>query len=329
MASSSSAANATAAAKYWEYFQLQKEAITAMVAQSQDASQAVRELDSSLREAYIFLPPYDLKRFNNDLEELRALLQQKRGASKKQGFKFKSAVARPSNAVSTIVNTASPSSADLPVAEPTYNGVHMPPAPSTRPSYSFTGIDDRWIAADPLQLLGEDRLQGPTDCELRDISNSIVDLRPISHSLRALNCHRVQNSVVICGPFSGSATVRDSAGCAMVLGVRQFRLENSRAIDVYLFCTSHPIIERSSGVRFAPYPLELQSSQIQREFDATQLSSQPNSFDKVDDFNWLKRQASPNWSLQKFLPSANDWALLDDASRPCTQSLHALIKRMS
>ncbi|KAJ2878184.1 hypothetical protein H4R27_005921, partial [Coemansia aciculifera] len=134
----------------------------------------------------------------------------------------------------------------------------------------------------------------PTDCELRDITNSVVDLRPISHSLRALNCHRIQNSIVICGPFAGSVTVRDSNNCVLVLGARQFRLENSQGVDVYLYCTSHPIIEKSSGIRFASYPTELRTPHIEQEFGTSQLGLQPNSFDRVDDFNWLKRQASPN-----------------------------------
>ncbi|KAJ2889944.1 hypothetical protein GGI21_006368, partial [Coemansia aciculifera] len=151
-----------------------------------------------------------------------------------------------------------------------------------------------WVVADSLSLLGSESTHGPTDCELRDISNCIIDLRPISHSLRALNCHRIQNSVIISGPFAGSVTVRDSSSCALVLGARQFRLENSQSVSVFLYCTSHPIIEKSSGVRFAPYPVELQSSRVEQEFSTSQLALQPNSFDQVDDFNWLKRQASPN-----------------------------------
>ncbi|KAJ2817171.1 hypothetical protein FBU31_006315, partial [Coemansia sp. 'formosensis'] len=313
MATAGSVANAAAAAKFWDYFQQQKEAINALAALSkEDASQRIRELDSSLREAFIYLPPYDQKRLSKDLDELRGQHHQQRAASKQQGFKFKSAVVKPNNALATMsspVTSEQPSSVN--------SDAHMFLS-SAGPSHKYTGISDSWIAAEVLSSFNKVGSPGPTDCELRDITNSVVDLRPISHSLRALNCHRVQSSIVICGPFAGSVTVRDSNSCVFVLGTRQFRLENSQGVDAYLHCTSHPIIEKSTGIRFAPYPMELRTPRIEQEFYTTQLSLQPNSFDRVDDFNWLKRQASPNWSIQQptTLPSADVWSLLDDTSKP-------------
>ncbi|KAJ1807505.1 hypothetical protein LPJ56_004903, partial [Coemansia sp. RSA 2599] len=103
MASAGSAANADAAAKFWGLFQQQKEEIKEMASKDQDITQRLRSLDSSLREAFIYLPAYDQKQFTRDLDELRALLH-KRGAassgssaavssgqSRVGGFRFKSA----------------------------------------------------------------------------------------------------------------------------------------------------------------------------------------------------------------------------------------------
>ncbi|KAJ1895995.1 hypothetical protein LPJ71_006629 [Coemansia sp. S17] len=325
MASAGSAANAAAAAKFWDYFQQQKEAINALAVLSKDdASQKIRDLDSSLREAFIYLPPYDQKRLSKDLDELRGQHHQQRSTSKQQGFKFKSAVAKPNNALATASSSVTAAASEQPSSADS-DGQASPPA--TGPSHKYTGISDSWVVADMLSLLGEVGTASPTDCELRDITNSVVDLRPISQSLRALNCHRIQNSIVICGPFAGSVTVRDSNNCVLVLGARQFRLENSQGVDVYLYCTSHPIIEKSSGIRFAPYPAELRTPRIEQEFGTSQLGLQPNSFDRVDDFNWLKRQASPNWSIPQAsaLPSADVWSLLDDASKPRAKLIQALV----
>ncbi|KAJ2049036.1 hypothetical protein H4S04_003471 [Coemansia sp. S16] len=325
MASAGSAANAAAAAKFWDYFQQQKEAINALAVLSKDdASQKIRDLDSSLREAFIYLPPYDQKRLSKDLDELRGQHHQQRSTSKQQGFKFKSAVAKPNNALATASSSVTAAASEQPSSADS-DGQASPPA--TGPSHKYTGISNSWVVADMLSLLGEVGTASPTDCELRDITNSVVDLRPISQSLRALNCHRIQNSIVICGPFAGSVTVRDSNNCVLVLGARQFRLENSQGVDVYLYCTSHPIIEKSSGIRFAPYPAELRTPRIEQEFGTSQLGLQPNSFDRVDDFNWLKRQASPNWSIPQAsaLPSADVWSLLDDASKPRAKLIQALV----
>ncbi|KAJ2490619.1 hypothetical protein IWW37_002993 [Coemansia sp. RSA 2050] len=327
MSSAGSAANAAAAAKFWDYFQQQKEEINALAARNkQDASQRIRELDSSLREAFIYLPPYDQKRLGKDLDELRAQHHQQRVSSKLQGFKFKSAAAKPNNALATASSSVA---AAISEQQPSSEGSNAPALQhSAGSSHKFAGISDSWIVADMTSVLGnEGSSSSPTDCELRDITNSIVDLRQISHSLRALNCHRIQSSIIICGPFAGSVTVRDSNTCVLVLGARQFRLENSQRVDVYLHCTSHPIIEKSSSIRFAPYPAELRTPRIEQEFGTSQLGLQPNSFDKVDDFNWLKRQASPNWSLQQAsaLPLANVWLLLDDASRPREKLAQAML----
>ncbi|KAJ2741955.1 hypothetical protein GGI20_004822 [Coemansia sp. BCRC 34301] len=325
MASAGSAANATAAAKFWEYFQQQKEAIDVLATQSQeDASQKIRELDSSLREAFIYLPPYDQKRLSKDLDELRGRHQQQHGASKKLGgFKFKSAVAKPN--VDLVAKASAVTASEQPADSDSCNIRSYQPA--KHPSHAYTGIGDGWVVADALPLLDSEGAASPTDCELCDISNSIIDLRPISHSLRALNCHRIQNSIIVSGPFAGSVTVRDSNSCALVLGARQFRLENSQDVGVFLYCTSHPIIERSSNVRFAPYPAELRSPRIEHELDASQLGHQPNSFDQVDDFNWLKRQASPNWCVRQassLQHLADVWSLLDDPGKPRAQVLRAV-----
>ncbi|KAJ1719752.1 hypothetical protein LPJ53_005531 [Coemansia erecta] len=300
MASAGSAANAEAASKFWSYFQHQKESIKAMYADNQDISQSVRELDIKLREAFIYLPSYDQKQFTRDLDELRALLHRKgsntssatsatgsSGIKSKAGFRFKSAVSRPGSALQKP--------AEVP-ATPTESKT-AEHATDTSTSFGFAGVNEHWVTADP-----QDQVAGTqTDCELRDIRNSVIDLRPISSSIRALNCHRIENTLIICGPFAGSATVRDSKNCTLVLGVRQFRMENSTDIDVFVHCASHPIIERSLGVRFAPYPSVLRSSDTAAaaEFEASGLGALPNMYESVDDFNWLRRQASPNWSIYK------------------------------
>lgn len=83
-------------------------------------------------------------------------------------------------------------------------------------------------------------------------------------------------------------------------------------VTVYLHCTSRPIIEDCSGVKFTTLPqthLDLRqlgnpnnssepgSSQQQQSL----LHDSPNLYDQVDDFKWLKSEPSPNW---KVLPPA-------------------------
>jgi hypothetical protein len=62
----------------------------------------------------------------------------------------------------------------------------------------------------------------------------------------------------------------------------------SKNVDIYLHSASRPIIEDCERVRFAPMPEILASPQ-------TLQSS--NHWDQIDDFKWLKVEASPNFTL--------------------------------
>ncbi|KAI8323873.1 hypothetical protein GQ54DRAFT_257481 [Martensiomyces pterosporus] len=326
MASAGSAANANAAAKFWDHFQEQKECIKSMVASNQDASQHVRDLDEALREAFIYLPTYDQKHFIKDLEELRGLLH-KRNEPKRFGFRFKNASTKPNRDKPAAAPTASPENTNSKSADAEAgNGASVAvdqPASSTSSNkaslYTFADIKNEWVEARPEPLCarkaGMLAAAEPTDGELRDISDSVLDLRRISGSLRALNCHRIKNSVVICDPFSGSATIRDSQNCIFVMGVRQLRLENSRMVDVYVYCTSHPIIEKSSGVSFSAYPAAVETDETRSAFAHSKLSEMPDLHHMVDDFNWLKRQPSPNWSVHNRPLGKEDWALVNGSER--------------
>ncbi|KAJ2665937.1 hypothetical protein IW148_001295 [Coemansia sp. RSA 1199] len=283
MASAGSSANANAAAKFWDYFQAEKTQIT-LCASQHNVQNRVRELDSKVREALIYLPPYDQKQLTKELDALRALVQKSNPASSRNtGFRFKTATARPSVAKQTVVEP-------VPATElATKHGS----APT--PSILFSKITSQWIVA-------TNNGDEPTDCELRDISHCVVDLRAVSHHIRALNCHRMEGSIVICHPFAGSATIRDAQNSIVILGVQQLRFEGCKGVDVYTHCTSHPVIERSTSMRFSPYPAFVYSID-------NPLSSM---HDRVEDFNWLRRQHSPNWTLVD--PETLDvlWKLLED-----------------
>ncbi|KAJ2157047.1 hypothetical protein GGF46_004778, partial [Coemansia sp. RSA 552] len=285
-----------AAAVFWEQFQEQSQQIRVAVSRGEDARTQLRALGSELREALIYLPPYDQKQLTTELDNLRQLQHQKGSAvSRKSGFRFKtSGIRKPASKEPQSSPAASIESKAVEDAELA--------APRTN-SLLFSDITSKWVVAD--QTLGPNQPNEPTECELRDIADSVIDLRPVSGLLRALNCHRLKNSVIIGGMFSGSATIRDASNCVVVLGVRQLRFEGCHGVDVFAYCTSHPIIEHSAGMRFALPPSVLTQDRV--------LAEMPNMYDQVSDFNWLKRQHSPNWSL---LPAADSpdglWALFQD-----------------
>ncbi|KAJ2819894.1 hypothetical protein IWW50_005284 [Coemansia erecta] len=297
MASAGSAANASAASKFWEHFQAEKTWITDAVTRHEDAWDRMRALDSRLREALIYLPTYDQKQLTRELESLRTLMRSNAKSARNTGFRFKTATTKP--------QAAKPPVSDNTIIDPVISDAGFSSAATDSPSILVTGVTGEWMVA------SDDAHEQPTDCELRDIARSVIDLRAVSHRIRALNCHRIQDSIIICHPFAGSATIRHANRCVVVVGVRQLRFESSRSVDAYTHCASHPVIERSTHMRFAAYP---------QSICATDEMS--NMFDTVEDFNWLRRQHSPNWALlDRDAAPGLLWALLDDPERPLLQAL--------
>ncbi|KAJ0948711.1 putative cyclase-associated protein CAP/septum formation inhibitor MinC [Helianthus annuus] len=67
--------------------------------------------------------------------------------------------------------------------------------------------------------------------------------------------NRLKNCKIYAGPVLGSILIEQVEGCLFVVASHQIRIHDAKESDFYLRCRSRPIIERSSGVRFAPYRL--------------------------------------------------------------------------
>ncbi|KAK7736420.1 hypothetical protein SLS63_003398 [Diaporthe eres] len=103
-----------------------------------------------------------------------------------------------------------------------------------------------------------------------------------------LAIRNISGSLVIAGQVAGPAHVTGVRDSVLVLNARQVRMHECRNVTVYLWCGSHPIVEDCEGVRVAPLPAAF----LGRGQDNAAAS---NQWDQVDDFGWLKAEASPNW----------------------------------
>jgi hypothetical protein len=104
----------------------------------------------------------------------------------------------------------------------------------------------------------------------------------------ALYLRDVSDSLIICGQVAGAIHITNVKNSVFVTSCRQFRMHGSKNVDVYLHSASRPIIEDCERVRFAPMPDILASPQTLQSV---------NHWDQIDDFKWLKAEASPNFSL--------------------------------
>lgn len=94
-------------------------------------------------------------------------------------------------------------------------------------------------------------------CSLTQLTKCVVDLSIPSTDgapFAGLTIKDVRQSLLVCGRVSGPAHITGVHGSALVVTCRQFRMHECRNVDVYLSCSSRPIIEDCEGIRFARIP---------------------------------------------------------------------------
>ncbi|KAK8156601.1 tubulin binding cofactor C-domain-containing protein [Phyllosticta citrichinensis] len=138
-----------------------------------------------------------------------------------------------------------------------------------------------------------------------------VAAAPPAAPFAALTLKNIKSSLIVCGRVSGAIHLTNLAHSVVVVSsTRQFRMHECRDVTVYLACASRPIIEDCVGVRFAPCPSIYAEAAGEASTEAKEEASagavadatgeppaaQPNLWNQVDDFKWLKAgAASPNW----------------------------------
>ncbi|PSR75827.1 tubulin-specific chaperone C [Coniella lustricola] len=96
----------------------------------------------------------------------------------------------------------------------------------------------------------------------------------------------ISRSVIIAGRVAGPAHITGVKDAVLVVNARQVRIHECENVSVYLWAGSRPIIEDCTGMRFAEIPAQYLTSDQEPS---------TNQWNQVDDFNWLKSEASPNW----------------------------------
>ena len=143
-----------------------------------------------------------------------------------------------------------------------------------------------------------------------NLRRCVVDLSPPTTNggpFAALTLKNIRDSLVICGQVAGAIHITGVENSVIVTACRQFRMHGSKNTDVYLHCSSRPIIEDCGQIRFAPLPeayvrsfpsvLPSPSGSLTRAQSTSQIASTANQWDQIDDFKWLQSEPSPNYSI--------------------------------
>lgn len=151
---------------------------------------------------------------------------------------------------------------------------------------------------------GDGELAG-RDVTLRELTGCRVVLLD---RVGALHCHELRQCHIVVGAIASSALIYDCHDCIFTLAAKQLRLHRSENIGLHLHTLSLPAIEHSRRIQVAPfdvvYPLidhhwslATLGARPQLEEPDTFETRESSAWSKVQDFNWHKRQASPNWCV--------------------------------
>lgn len=92
---------------------------------------------------------------------------------------------------------------------------------------------------------------------LTSLDRCIVDMTiPTANGkpYASLTSKGIKESLLICGQVNGPAHITGIKRSVIVVSCRQFRMHNCSDVDVYLSCSSNPIIEDCSNIRFGRIP---------------------------------------------------------------------------
>lgn len=119
----------------------------------------------------------------------------------------------------------------------------------------------------------------------------------------ALHCHDLRNCDIVACAIGSSALLYKCSECILTLAAKQLRLHDSQEISLHLHTKSNPVIEHCQRISVSPF--DLLFPDLGNLWIAAGLGSadggmpcvQSGPWMEVQDFNWHRRQSSPNWCL--------------------------------
>ncbi|CEI95234.1 hypothetical protein RMCBS344292_09426 [Rhizopus microsporus] len=265
-----------AANQFWQQFKEEQSKIEDLLNESyslpkSDLSQhfdtilqKINTMEKKITEALDYIPSYDERQFSLQLKSLGDRLEKtKAELTPKAKFSFKSRKKKSSvlKATSTEKEPETDNKEDL-LSDAT---VLLKDESNT-----ILRLDQKTIEKKSIDVL------------LSNLKNCIVILEDPNITISTVHIKDVQDCVILCGKIDGSVLIYDIKHSLLVVGCHQLRIHDANEVDILMHVTSRPIIEDSTGVTSGKYTIQ---------------TDDINYFDQIEDFNWLKKWASPNWTV--------------------------------
>ncbi|CEP15188.1 hypothetical protein [Parasitella parasitica] len=268
---------------FWQEFKAERQAIEDQLVTSKTLPKAelpthfnvvlqqINSLEKCLTKATDFIPSYDERQFSLQIKNLNELLEQtKAELTPKAKFSFKSRKKKsvPADAACSLVVSSAPTvDADGDIV--------------SKATVLFKDEQGSVLTLDDAnRKMSNDK---SIDILISNLKDCVVILQEGRTQISAVHIKNVEHCVIYCDKIEGSVLTYGLTNSVLITACHQFRMHDAHSVNLMLHVTSRPIIEDSDYIQVCEWSKISQTS--------------TNYFDQIEDFNWLKKQASPNWKL--------------------------------
>ncbi|CAO3624979.1 unnamed protein product [Cunninghamella echinulata] len=261
---------------FWIEFKMKNNVINTFIFEHfNNILQKINQLDKRITKATEYIPSYDERQYALQIRELNSLLDAARKElTPKPKFSFKSKLNKTKTPVTIINNTTLTKDSDNIKKEEEI--VH-----DTENTITFNGISNQVLLLSNQSIINNNN---NIDISLSQLEKCVIWLINDSIEISTIHIKNVKKCIIVCGIVKGSVLIYGLENSIISVGCHQFRMHDACNVEVLLNVSSRPIMEDSNCISIG---------------DLVNNKSSSNYFDQMEDFNWLKQQASPNWTLMK------------------------------
>lgn len=235
-----------------------------------------QKLQKFIADSVMFLPSYEVRQAQESMSKLQNQIQEKRDQllpKKKFTFSSRKKVDKDPRVMTNGANKMTEKSDNL--------------------SFELAGC--KIVGLQGVTIVKDSSEVSRKDVVVANLNDCTLKLFGAPSTVHMKN---LKNCTILCGPVSSSVFISDCVNCVFVLACQQLRTHTTTDSSVYVHVTSRAIIEDCKNLEFAPYSLSYPSQN--EHFDESRLDTHRNTWNDVDDFNWLASDArSPNWSIME------------------------------
>ena len=140
----------------------------------------------------------------------------------------------------------------------------------------------------------KEEIKGKNNILIENINNCNIYLL---HDFKACYINNCKNCNIYIGCICGGTHITNCVDSKIYLITHQLRIHQTTKSNFYVLTNSNPIIEHSTDNIF--HPLKIKYEGFDSNLKISGVDINKNNWDQVQDFQWLKKDKSPNFQTDE------------------------------